>query len=271
MSYERIIYQAVEPGIVKITLNRPERRNAQDHLMLEEIQDAFEQADLDEDVRVILLAGAGRDFSSGHDISGTGEKARGPIIGRALATKLTGLEGHLKKDDYIGTRLGHVLRDVSKPTIAMVQGNCVAAGWLVASMCDLIVASDDAQFSDPLARIGIAGSEILFHPYDMGFRKAKEMLWTGDAISAQEGKELGFVSRVVPRQELEQEALKLARKIASGPPVAASLIKRTINNAWDELGQSSAQRYHLLIHHLSFGSDEATKARQDRVKTMLKK
>lgn len=257
MSYERILCEKVEPSIVKITLNRPEKRNAIDDLMVEELTDAFVQTDFDDDVRVIILAGAGKDFSAGYDISGKGSPARGPILSAVMQTKLTGMEKTLKTTDYLTYNQALTIRDVSKPTIAMVQGNCIAAGLLYASICDLIVASEDAQFIDPLSRWAHAGFEILIEPYLFGFRKAKEVMWTGDPVSAKEAKEFGMVSRVVPRERLEEETIQLARKIAKTLPVAASLVKRSVNDAWDLMGLRHAWRYHLLAHELSHISDEA--------------
>ena len=271
MAYRRMLYEKVDPDIVKITMNRPEKRNAEDALMLEEMQECFIEGDLDEDVRVIIFAGAGKDFSAGHDMSGAGEPApEGSTMRRFLDTKLTGMEMRIRREDYIYRYQAYYMRNVSKPTIAMVQGNCLAGGWMNASMCDLIVASDDAKFGDPVVRMGPAAVEILFHPYDVGFRKAKEILWTGDTISAQEGKELGFVSRVVPREKLEGETLDLARRIAMNQPVAVSLVKRSINQAWEEMGQRNAWHYHLLIHQLSHASDETLRWRDDRAKSIGK-
>lgn len=261
MAYERILYGIIDNDIAKITMNRPEKRNAQDPLMLEELQDAFVEADLDEDVRVIILAAAGKDFCSGHDETPNGTEARGPIVGRAMATKLTGVAAKFKREQYRDLRLGHTLRNVSKPTIAMVQGNCFGGGWIVAAMCDLIVCTDDCKFIDPLGSFGIAGNEILFHPYDIGFRRAKEVLWTGDAISAQEAKQLGMVSRIASRDKLEEETMALARRIAMSPPVAVGLVKRSINQAQDLLGQRNAWEYHMLIHQLSHASDEQKEIR----------
>ena len=247
MDFERLLYETVEPGIVKITMNRPEMRNAQDDLMQWEMQVAFTNADLDEDVRVIIFAGAGKDFSAGHDMSGMrkdgGRRHEAPddsIIGRAVDNKFTGMEHQIKREDHIYLNSHINIRNVSKPTIAMVQGNCIAGGWMTAAMCDLIVASEDAKFGDPVVRMTPAGVELLFHPYDVGFRRAKEILWTGDTISAQEGKDIGFVSKVAPREKLEEETLALARRIAMNMPVAVSLIKRSINHAWEEMGQRNA-------------------------------
>ena len=271
MAYRRMLYEKVDPDIVKITMNRPEKRNAEDALMLEEMQECFIEGDLDEDVRVIIFAGAGKDFSAGHDMSGAGEPApEGSTMRRFLDTKLTGMEMRIRREDYIYRYQAYYMRNVSKPTIAMVQGNCLAGGWMNASMCDLIVASDDAKFGDPVVRMGPAGLELLFHPYDVGFRKAKEMLWTGDPITAQEGKELGLVSQVVPREQLEETTLDLARRIAMNQPVAVSLVKRSINHAWDLMGQREAMEYHFLIHQLSHSSDESGTFREERAKSLKK-
>jgi enoyl-CoA hydratase len=268
MSYERILCEEVEPNIVKITMNRPEKRNAIDDLMVEELTDAFVQADFNDDVRVIILAGAGSDFSAGYDISGKGSPARGPILSAVMQTKLTGMEKTLKTTDYITYNQAIAIRDLSKPTIAMVQGNCIAAGLLYASICDLIVASDDVQFIDPLSRWAHAGFEILIEPYLFGFRKAKEVMWTGDPVSAKEAKEFGMVSKVVPRDKLEEETIQLARKIAKTLPVAASLVKRSVNDAWDLMGLRHAWRYHLLAHELSHVSDEAKRWDEMRAQAM---
>ncbi|MBI2859141.1 MAG: enoyl-CoA hydratase [Chloroflexi bacterium] len=261
MAYERILYEIIEGNIARISMNRPEKRNAQDPLMLEELQDAFIEADLDEDVRVVILAATGKDFCSGHDETPNGAEAKGPIVGRAMATKLTGVAAKFKREQYRDLRLGHTLRNISKPSIAMVQGNCFGGGWIVAAMCDLIVCTDDCKFIDPLGSFGIAGNEILFHPYEIGFRRSKEVLWTGDAISAQEAKQLGMVSRITTRDTLEQEALALARRIATSPPVAVSLVKRSINQAQDLMGQRNAWEYHMLVHQVSHATDEQKEIR----------
>jgi enoyl-CoA hydratase len=277
MTYERIIYEIIEGNIAKITINRPEKRNAQDALMLEQILEGFIEADLDEDIRVIILAAAGKDFSAGHDQSGTGLPAKG-ILKKALTTRLTGMEGTFKTEENRDLKTEEGIRNVSKPTIAMVQGNCYGGGWGAAAMCDLIVCSDDARFTDPLVKMAVGANEVLFHPYDIGFRKAKEILWTADSITAQEAKELGMVSRVVPRAKLEEETLALAHKIIASPPVAVSLIKRSINQAWDLMGQKNAWQYHFLSHQLAHSSDEGAKRVVERkaavakggVKEMLK-
>ncbi|MBI4188153.1 MAG: enoyl-CoA hydratase [Chloroflexi bacterium] len=273
-NYKRILYHTVEPGIVKITMNRPEKRNAEDPLMLEEMQDAFIEADIDDDVRVIIFAGAGKDFSAGHDMSsGQSGSDRSPapedtIMRRYMDTKMTGLERTLRDEDYHFKYQAYAMRDVSKPTIAMVQGNCLAGGWMNASMCDLIVASEDARFGDPVVRMGPAGLELLFHVYDVGFRRAKAMLWTGDPITAPEAFQVGLVYKVVPREKLEEETMNLARRIAMNMPVAVSFTKRSINFAADAMGQRLAWDYHLLIHQMSHASDESARIRATRAKAL---
>ena len=270
MDYDRILYQKIDDNIVKITLNRPEKRNAFDGLTQEELWDAFVQADLDEDVNVIVLSAAGKDFSAGMDISGKGEKARGTILGKVAQTKLTGIEKEIKTLGYTMIEQAKAIRSVSKPTIAMVQGRCIAGATILVAMCDLIVASEDVQFIDPISRWGSAGSELLHHPYSFGFRRAKEMIFTGDPVTAQEAKELGFVSRVVPGEQLEEETMKLARRIASNMPVALSLAKKSINQAWDLMGQRDAWEQHMLVAMLAHASDARKNFALERGKAMDK-
>ncbi|MDO8687489.1 MAG: enoyl-CoA hydratase [Dehalococcoidales bacterium] len=271
MAFKRIIYQEAEPGIIKIMMNRPEKRNAMDPLMLDELEEAWTQAAYDEDVRVIIYGGTGKDFCSGHDLSDQREEARkGTRVRKINDTRLTGVEGRLKKEDYVYLNQAYTVRNIGKPTIAMVQGNCVGAGWMAAAVCDLIVASDDAQFINPMLRMATGATEILFEAYDLGFRKAKEILWTGEPVSAQEGKELGFISRVATRENLEEETLNLARRISMNMPIAVSLIKKSINQAWDLMGQRSAWEYQLLIHQLTHASDENKTWRDGRRATAMK-
>ncbi len=271
MEYQRMLYEEVEPDIVKIMMNRPEIRNAQDPLMFAEMADAFIRADLDEDVRVIIFGGTGKDFSAGHDMSGTGQPAPDDtIIGRALKTKLTGTEMRIKRETYIFWRQCMDIRNVSKPTIAMVQGTCAAGGWMNAAVCDLIVCSEDARFINPVVRMTPAGGEILMEAFDLGFRRAKHHLWTGEPITAQEGYRLGFVCKVVPREKLEEETLALARQIALNQPVSVSLVKKSINMAQEFAGLRNAWEYHFLIHELSHSSDEARRWSEQRLAAMTK-
>ena len=149
------------------------------------------------------------------------------------------------------------IRELSKPTIAQVQGACIAAGFMVANMCDLMVASDDAYFSDPTCQtLGSASVEVLVHPWVLGMRKAKEMLFTGERFTAIEGLQYGMINRVVPRSELEEETLTLARRIASAPPFGLKLIKRSLNRTMDAQGFRTAVAAHFDTHELSHFSTE---------------
>ena len=197
MTYETITY-AIDEHAAVITLNRPEVLNAQNEAMKDELADAFRAADADEDIRVVVLRGAGRAFSSGHDLKAF---PRDPLaFGGPSANKW--FEG----DTEMVRRIFHeaiyekcmAIHYTRKPTIAQVHGYCVAGGWLLASMCDLIVASDDARFRDPVVLMAAGGLELLVEPWDVGVRKAKELMWTGEYLDAEEAHRLGLVNRVVP-------------------------------------------------------------------------
>ena len=141
------------------------------------------------------------------------------------------------------------IHDFRKPTIAAVQGSCVAAGLMLAAMCDLIVAADDAVFSNPVLRLTGAGVELLVEPWELGIRKAKEFLLTGDTIDAQEAWRLGLVNRVVPRAELTAKTRELADRIALVPPVTAQTVKDTLNHTGTLMGKRDALKYHFMAHH----------------------
>jgi enoyl-CoA hydratase len=257
MEYHRLLYEKVEPNILKIMINRPEKRNAIDQRCRDELRDAFISANLDDDVYVIILAGAGKDFGAGYDMSGTGE----PPVDRdtiyaATGTKRTGLEKSLKYTDITCVQHGLLIRDIDKPTIAMVQGNCIASSLMYASVCDIIVASDDVRFQDPLIRWGHSAFEF-YWPMNMNPRIAKEVVWTGGGMDAQVAKESGMVNHVVPREQLEEFTMDLARRIAKNLPVGCSLWKRTVNFCQDLAGQRNLQYYHLMNHEFSHGTDES--------------
>ena len=152
------------------------------------------------------------------------------------------------------------IHDFRKPTIAAVQGSCVAAGLMLAAMCDLIVAADDAEFSNPVLRLTGAGVELLVEPWELGIRKAKEFLLTGDTIDAQEAWRLGLVNRVVPRDELETRTRELADRIALVPPVTAQTVKDSLNQTGTLMGKRDALKYHFMAHHWVHNSATALNA-----------
>ncbi|HUD18023.1 MAG TPA: enoyl-CoA hydratase-related protein, partial [Acidimicrobiales bacterium] len=156
------------------------------------------------------------------------------------------------------------IRDFRKPTIAAVQGSCVAAGLMLACMCDLIVAADDATFSNPVLRMTGAGVELLVEPWELGIRKAKEFLLTGDVIDAHEAWRLGMVNRVVPGDELGQRTRELAERIALVPPVTAQVVKDSLNHTADLMGQSDSWKYHFMAHHWMHNTETARRALEER-------
>ena len=264
MSYERLLYEVTD-DIVKITMNRPRVHNASDHLMLEELVEAFVEADRDEQIRVIILAGAGKSFNSGHD-PGTSGDAR-EAKGIEMQTKLTGIEARFKQEEYIFYDQSLAMRNVSKPTIAMVHGYCINGGIVLACMCDLILAAEDTVFFDPVLKIAAAGMETLVEPWEMGPRKAKEFLWTGDRWDAKQAEQMGMINRAVPADQLETEVWELARKIAEMPPVAVSSTKRSINFMLDRMGQRDSWDFHLAMHEFQHATDEYKKLREEREKS----
>ena len=220
--------------------------NAQDTTLIDEIDAAFDLADADDDVRVVILAGAGKHFSSGHDLKAlVADDGSDPWV--AMRETPEG-KFHHEKMMYFDRCLR--IHDFRKPTIAAVQGSCVAAGLMLASMCDLIVAADDAVFSNPVLRMTGAGVELLVEPWELGIRKAKEFLFTGETIDAQEAWRLGLVNRVVPRAELED------RRRASWPsgspwsrPSRRRWSRTRINQTADLMGKRDALKYHFMAHH----------------------
>jgi enoyl-CoA hydratase len=239
-------------AVARIWMNRPETHNAQNELMLRELDDAFALASKDDSVNVIVLAGRGRSFSSGHDLKRTVERGTEQDIIELRQTA----EGrfHHEYSSYYMHALR--IREIPKPTIAQVHGHCIAAGLMLAAMCDLIIAGTSASFANPVVRMGALGSEILVEPWELGVRKAKELLFTGDAISAVDAERLGMVNRVLPDDDLTGEVDSLADRIADMPIEAVRLIKRTLNATSDAMGQRQAWEYHFMTHQLSHATDE---------------
>jgi enoyl-CoA hydratase len=231
-------------------MHRPEVRNAQNRLMTYELDAAFGAAAADPGVKVLILAGDGPHFSSGHDLADPKTYAPPPVnLVAGLGTP--GIEGYMAGEEEVYLAMCRRWRDFAKPTIAQVQGRTIAGGLMLMWVCDIIVASDDATFCDPTVAFGVNGVEWFCHPWELGPRKAKELLFTGDVLTAAEAATLGMVNRVVPRPALEEETLALARRIAVKPSFALKLAKQSVNQAVDAQGFGAAQQAAFGLHHLA--------------------
>ena len=226
MEFQDITY-AVEDGVGVITLNRPAYRNAQSYRMLDEIDAAFDLARTDEAARVVLIRGAGGVFSTGHDL-GTAE---GMEYRKALGAK-PGIQTY---DQFKKYNLDLLLkwRNFPKPTLAMVEGYCIYAGWMLAAAMDVIFAAEDAEF---------LGGFVEYNsiPWDIGIRRAKELCFESRFISAAEADGYGLVNRVLPKADLEREAFAWARRVAENSPEALRMAKIQMNKAQDAQGFTQA-------------------------------
>lgn len=226
MDFENILYEARD-GLGIITLNRPKYRNAQSWRMLDEIDRAFGLARDDTEVRVVVIRGAGGVFSTGHDL-GTPE-------GAAFRAQQIGDGGVRYYDAFKKYNLDLLLkwRNFEKPTLAVVEGYCIYAGWMLAAAMDVVFAADDAQF--------LAGYvEYMSIPWDIGVRRAKELVFESRFISADEAREYGLVNRVLPPGDLEREALAWARRVAENGAEYLRLAKLQMNKAQDHQGFTTA-------------------------------
>jgi enoyl-CoA hydratase len=234
--------------IVKVTVNRPERRNAISRRVYAELDQAFTRAEDDDGVKVIIVAGAGDHFGGGHDLGSAEMQAELDAFPRDTSPM-----GRVKDmDSGVFWRMHDRWRNIGKPMIAMIQGYCIMGSWMLAACCDLAVASEDAKFADLSVRWGSVHHEYPTHFFDLGVKKAKEFLWTGDFIDAATAHRLGMINHVVPRAELETATRWLAERIALNDLLSLKLSKMSVNQAADIMGQSAAVRasgnFWLLSH-----------------------
>ncbi|MXW57014.1 MAG: enoyl-CoA hydratase [Acidimicrobiia bacterium] len=259
-AFDTIEY-SVDEAVATITLNRPEVANAQDTQLIDELDAAFDLAEADDEVRVVVMAANGRHFSAGHDLKALVGDVE-PDKWRLMRATPEG-KFHHEKTMYFDRCLR--IRDFPKPTIAAVHGKCIAAGVMLACMCDLIVASEDASFQNPVLRMTGAAVEILIEPWEMPPRKAKEFLLTAQTISAADAERLGMVNRVVPRDELTAVVHEMADAIAQVPPATAAVVKRSINKTLEFMGQRDSWDYHFMAHHWMHNTDTALGALDRRM------
>jgi len=256
---EPVLYRMAD-GIATITLNRPQFGNAQNSQMTYALDAAFRRAVDDDAVRVVVLRGAGKHFNAGHDIGTPGQDGDQPFERLQLwwdhsdkpgAEKLYARE----QEVYIGMcRRWH---DIPKPTLAMVQGACIAGGLMLAWVCDLIIASDDAFFQDPVVRMGVPGVEYFAHAQELNPRIAKEFLFLGERMSAERAHQMGMVNRVVPRDRLEAETYAIAARIAQQPRMGLALTKQVLNRIEELQGLRAGIDLAFGYHHLAHAHNQA--------------
>jgi enoyl-CoA hydratase len=250
-SWTRVRYEEPADRVARITLARPDAANAQDYRMLSELNEAFDRAAGDENVRVIILAADGKHFSSGHDLRDSQDYLDElPVVGTQCHFDAEGAEGYMAKEAEMYLGLCWRWRNISKPTIAQVQGKVIAGGLMLVWPMDLVVCSDDATFSDPVVAFGVNGIEYFSHVYEVGARLAKDMLFTGRSLDADEALRHGMVNRVVPRDHLADATLELATHIARRPMFGLTLAKQSVNNSQDAMGLYTSLQSAFALHHV---------------------
>lgn len=263
-----IVYETDEPvryevdgAVAHVIMNRPQYNNAQNSQMTYALDAAFQRAVNDDAIRVIVLRGEGKHFSAGHDIGTPGRDVTASWDRKHL------LPDHTNKPaaEFLYTREHEVYlgmcrrwRDIPKPTIAAVQGACVAGGLMLAWVCDLIVATEDAFFQDPVNRMGIPGVEYFAHAFELPPRVAKELLLLGERMSAQRAYNFGMVNRLSTRENLLADVKKIADEIASRPRLGNWLTKQAINHVEDLRGKRTAMDAVFHMHHFAHAQNDLT-------------
>ena len=258
-AYRFITYELIDDGrIARITLDRPRYRNAQSRSLLVELDSAMLAAEADDTVRVVIMAGAGDSFSSGHDM-GTPDRVQErsagpdqhPTLGVNAATRESA-EKRMVQEWHYYYQNSLRWRNLRKITIAQTQGQVFAAGLTLAWACDLIVAAEGTTYSDPVGtRLGMCGVEYFAHPWEFGARRAKELLLTGGSVGAEEAHRLGMVSQIFPADELARRTLEYAREIAKRPTMTALMIKEAVNQTQDNQGFHNALQAAFSLHQIN--------------------
>lgn len=242
MSYTVVLIDDPAPQVRRVTLNRPEKRNALDHALRGEIIRALEEADRDANVRVSIVRGAGSSFSAGYDLSGS--------PGQEEPWFTAGGEGHWPRHVTQGWLS---IWDLAKPVIAQVHGFCLAGGSELATCCDLVYMAEDAQMGYPAVRFGVPDNH--FHPWFLGMRKAMEMMLTGDSIDGREAVARGWANAAYPADELEQRVLEKAQRIAAMPADLVQLNKRVVHRQMEIMGLRTGIRAGSELCALGIHSD----------------
>ena len=248
-----VLYERPSERVARIVLNRPDKANAQNLKLLYGLNEALDKAAADNSVHAIIVAAAGKHFSSGHGPMGGDEdySLKDVAISTSLGFEQPEQEGQWAMEEEVFFGLCWRWRNIPKPTIAEVQGKVIAGGLMLVWPFDLVIASEEATFQDPVVAFGVNGVEYFGHPWEFGVRKAKEMLFTGRAITARAAKEIGMVNRVVPRDQLSSETLELAEEIAAQPMMGLKTAKESVNQMQNEQGFYNALRSAMVLQQLS--------------------
>lgn len=253
-----VLYEVRGP-VALVIMNRPEYHNAQNSQMTYALDAAFRRACDDDEVKVIVLRGAGKHFSAGHDIGTPGRDVDQTFDRASLwydHVNKPGGEFLYAREQEVYLGMCRRWREMPKPTIAMVQGACIAGGLMLAWVCDLIVASEDSYFADPVVRMGIPGVEYFAHVHELNPRIAKEFLFLGERMPAARAYQMGMLNRVVARDLLEQETLDIAGRIAQMPRLGLQLSKQAVNNAEDLMGKRATMDMVFGLHHFAHAHNE---------------
>ncbi len=261
-----VIYETDEPvryevngPVAHIIMNRPKYNNAQNSQMTYALDAAFRRAVDDDDIRVIVLRGEGKHFSAGHDIGTPGRDITESFKREGLLpdhTNKPGVEMLYTREHEVYLNMCRRWRDVPKPTIAAVQGACIAGGLMLAWVCDIIVATEDAFFQDPVNRMGIPGVEYFAHGFELPPRIAKELILLGERLPAERAYNFGMVNRLSTRETLLDDVQKLAEDLATRPRLGNWLTKQAINHVEELRGKRAATDAHFHMHHFAHAQSD---------------
>lgn len=258
-SLQTVSYRVDDPGdrgIAVVSLDRVDKRNAQNNLMTYELNACYDDAARRSDVKVIVLRAEGPHFSAGHDLRDRSTPDEFDRVFPQSGFTGEGQEAMMAHEEEVYFNMCWRWRNIPKPVIAAAQGKSIAGALMLLWVADIIIAAEDATFSDPVVAFGVNGVEYFGHPWEFGARKAKELLFTGDSFTAREAMQLGMVNRVVPVAELDDAAMAMARRIAAKPGFALKLAKESVNQTLEAQGQYTAMRAAFSLQHLGHSNNK---------------
>lgn len=259
-----VVVRDDDHGVRWVTLNRPEVHNAQNTALLEQLLQVLEESHRRTDLRALVLGGAGPSFSAGHDL-------RESAVNAAYADALSTADGRRRWEQRLFVQPVRLLEELPVPTICRVHGNCLGAGLMFAAAADLVVAADDAVFGSPvIPAIAVNDTELPSFAWELGVRRAKQALWLGERIGAEEAHRIGFVNWVVPADDLDDTIQDVLRRLLAVPAETLALSKATFSFMQDRLGRRDTAQYHFMNHlfsHLTEPAREAAQRRADRMRS----